>query len=215
MTDQRTIEDRLREQYFQLLPHIRRVTAHLEAEVKYGVLPILRNLNRYERLVVTSRIKECESALGALRRRQEGATFDRDRPAMYTLTDLKDLAGVRVLGFPMRRVTEADQELRRRFESWQADPIPGFAGDDEPRAFKYVGYCKEASTEVRGEIQIVSMLIGLFWEVEHSAIYKPAPELKGAVRDLGMQQRAKEVYNALRIFEEEFGRVISRVAPSG
>jgi len=37
-------------------------------------------LDRYERLTVTSRIKECESAIDALRRRQEAATFDTDRP---------------------------------------------------------------------------------------------------------------------------------------
>ena len=106
MTDQRTIEDRLREEYSLLLPDIRRVTEQLEVEVKYCVLPILRTLNKYEHLVVKSRIKECESAIDSLRRRrgrQESATFDRDRPTLYTLTELNDLAGVRVLAFPRRQ----------------------------------------------------------------------------------------------------------------
>ncbi len=40
MIDERTIEDRLREEYFELLPDIRRVAEHLEAEVRYCVLPI-------------------------------------------------------------------------------------------------------------------------------------------------------------------------------
>jgi len=101
---ERTIEDRLREEYFELLPDIRRVAEHLEAEVKYYLLPISRQLDMFERLVVTSRIKECESALEALRRRQEGATFDRDRPELYTLSSLNDLAGVRVLAFPRTRL---------------------------------------------------------------------------------------------------------------
>ncbi len=213
MTDQRTIEDRLREEYFLLLPDIRRVTAQLEAEVRYCVLPILLKLAKYEHLVVTSRIKECESAVDALRRRQEGGTFDRDRPTLYTLTSLKDLAGVRVLAFPTRRIPEADEELRKRFGSWEADPVRG--PDGQPLAVKYSGYCEEASTKVRGEYQVVSMLIGLFWEVEHSAFYKLDPQLKGAARFWKMEQRTSEVYIALRAFEEEFEALITRALPGG
>lgn len=63
----RSIEDRLREEYFVLLPEIRRVTEQLEAEVRYHILPILRGLEQYEQVIVKSRIKECESALDALR----------------------------------------------------------------------------------------------------------------------------------------------------
>jgi hypothetical protein len=51
MTDRRTIKDRLQEEYFDLLPEIRRVTEHLEAVVRYRVLSILRTLKDYERLV--------------------------------------------------------------------------------------------------------------------------------------------------------------------
>ncbi len=203
MIDERTIEDRLREEYFELLPDIRRVAEHLEAEVRYGVLPIRQKLDKYERLVVTSRVKECESAVDRLRRRQEGGTFDRDRPTLYTLTNLNDLAGVRVLAFPRSRLPEIDQELRKRFTSWETDPIPGFVENDQPLAFKYFGYC-QPSTRVRGELQIVSMLIGLFWEVEHSAIYKPSPQLKGIDRSEPMKQRRSAVYRALKAFDDEF-----------
>jgi ppGpp synthetase/RelA/SpoT-type nucleotidyltranferase len=52
--------------------------------------------------LVTSRVKECESALDSLRRRQEGATFDSGRPELYSLDKLNDLAGVRVLAFHIR-----------------------------------------------------------------------------------------------------------------
>jgi ppGpp synthetase/RelA/SpoT-type nucleotidyltranferase len=76
---QRTVEDRLREEYFLLLPKTRRVLEELEAEVRHCLLPLSGRLDKYERVVVTSRIKDCESALEALRRRQEAATFDHDR----------------------------------------------------------------------------------------------------------------------------------------
>jgi len=64
-----TVEDRLREEYFELLPDIRRVVEELQAEVRHCLLPISGSLDWHEQLVVTSRFKECESALSALRRR--------------------------------------------------------------------------------------------------------------------------------------------------
>jgi ppGpp synthetase/RelA/SpoT-type nucleotidyltranferase len=153
---ERTIEDRLREEYFALLPEIRLVVEQLETEIRHRLLPILQALNPYERLLVTSRVKECESAVDAVRRRQEGATFDREQPERYTLTNLNDLAGVRVLVFPRSRISDIDGVLRERFSSWTSDPVPGFDDEDAPIALKYYGYC-DASSRVRGEYQIVPM----------------------------------------------------------
>lgn len=206
----RTIEDRLREEYFSLLPHARRVVEELETQVRYCLLPLSRMLERYERIVVTARVKECDSAVGGLRRRQEGSTFDPDRADAYSLTALKDLAGVRVMVFPRRRWMEANGLLRHRFPAWTSDPIPGYETAAPPAAFKYHGFC-EASNVVRGELQVVPMLVGLFWQVEHSAIYKPAPQLKGVVDSPTMNQRANEVLKAIEAFEDEFERLVRRV----
>ena len=204
---ERTVEDRLREEYFVLLPEARRALEELEAEIRYCLLPLSTKLDKYERLVVTSRIKDCESALGALRRRQEAATFDPEKADSYTLTQLNDLVGVRVLAFPRSRLIETDKSLRQHFPSWTSDPIPAGNESREPLAFKYHGYCSR-SPNVHAELQIVPMLSGLFWEVEHSAIYKPSPELKSAVESLGMQQRTKDVLKALQAFEDEFERLL-------
>lgn len=150
----RTIEDRLREEYFDLLPDIRRVAEHLEAKVRYHVLAISRSLDKFERIAVTSRVKECDSAIESLRRRPEGAIFDPDRAEEYTLKSLKDLAGVRVLAFPPGRLAEIDVALREPFPSpiWEPDPVLTDGG--ETLAFKYSGYC-QASDKVPGEYQIV------------------------------------------------------------
>lgn len=204
----RSVEDLLREEYFDLLPAISRVTEHLATEVRYHTLSIANSLGRHERLVVTSRVKECGSALEALRRRQEGKTFDQQQPDVYSLTSLRDPAGVRVLGSPRTRLKEVDELLREQFPAWASDPVR-----DENKnilAQKYNGYCPAASVAIRGEYQVVSMLTGLFWEIEHSAIYKPTPSLKGIARDLGMQQRSGEVLRALRAFEEEFEGFVLR-----
>jgi ppGpp synthetase/RelA/SpoT-type nucleotidyltranferase len=209
----RTIEDRLREEYFQLLPEIRRVAGQLQAQVNYHLLPIANALEPHEQLTVKSRVKDCESAVDALRRRShEGGTFHKDRPSQYTLANLKDLVGLRILVFPRKRIIEVDTALRETFQSWTADHVT----DDEDHviAWKYHGYCN-ASERIRGEYQIVSMLTGLFWEVEHSAIYKPAPRLRSVARSLVMQQRSKEVFDALKAFEDEFESLIHlRTPPS-
>ena len=203
---ERSIQDRLREDYFDLLADVRRVAELLETEVRHCVLPMSLKLHQHEQLVVKSRIKDCESALNSLRL-QKGGTFDRDRPETYSLTELTDLAGVRVLGFPRNLLEEIHEMLRDRFPAWEPDHVQSDETDDEPLALTYHGYC-EASDRVRGEFQIVSMLTGLFWEVEHSAMYKPTPRLKGVAHSREMKQRRQEVQQALRAFEEDFDRLI-------
>jgi ppGpp synthetase/RelA/SpoT-type nucleotidyltranferase len=202
---ERTPEDRLREEYFDLLPEIRKVAESLEAEVRYHILPISRRLHRSEQIVVKARIKECDSAVDSLRGRQEEMIFDPKRTQVYTLLDLKDLAGVRVLAFPRARRTALHEVLRSKFAGWDRDP---FRDDPhETLGYKYSGFLDNVSNKVQGEFQIVSMLVGLFWDVEHSALYKPAPELRGATRSLTMQERNSEVLRSLTAFEEEFERV--------
>ncbi|HWF10436.1 MAG TPA: hypothetical protein VG297_18340 [Bryobacteraceae bacterium] len=202
----RTVQDRLREEYFSLLPHIRRVAEQLEAEIRYHLLPIFRDLRDYEQLVVKARVKECESAIPKLQRHQEGAVFDREYAESYSLTSLKDLAAVRVLVFPRRRLQEVDLVLRRRFPDWRSDPV---VENNRELALKYSGYYR-TEDRVQAEYQIVPVLTGLFWEVEHSAIYKPSPRLRGVLRSPEMQERSAMVVEALRAFEAEFEGVIER-----
>jgi hypothetical protein len=203
----RTIPDQLREEYFDLLPEIGRVAGYLEAEIRYHTREILQRLQPYEQLVFKSRVKGCESALQSLRRRQEGGTFDAGRPDAYSLLDLPDLAGVRVLVFPRSRLTDVDLVLREVFEGWSYDPVPDGAGG--VLAPKYSGRRTQVSRKVRAEYQIVPMLIGLYWEVEHSAIYKPAPAGKGLKNKAAsepMEDLNASVVRALLNFEAEFER---------
>ena len=200
--DKIKVEDLLREEYFDILPDIRRVVWQLEAEIRCHTLPILQSLESHEQLVVKSRLKDCESALKSLRRRQEGGTYDPDRAGGYTLTDLPDLAGVRILVFPRGRLHEVDSVLRTLFPDWAFDPVPDDAGG--VLAPKYNGFCAEISHRVRAEYQIVPMLIGLFWEVEHSALYKPAPAFKGKADSEPLRKLNSDVVRVLTRFESEF-----------
>jgi hypothetical protein len=158
-------------------------------------------------VIVRSRVKECESAVEALRRRQQGAIFDPDKD--YTLTDLRDLAGVRVLAFPHGRIQQIDVALKVPFEGWNADPV--LSEEGETLALKYWGMCP-AGHHVAGEYQIVPMLTGLCWEVEHSAIYKPAPRLRGVTQSPEMRKPVAEVLRALRGFEATFERLVEETS---
>ncbi|HEY3738440.1 MAG TPA: hypothetical protein VGL53_01285, partial [Bryobacteraceae bacterium] len=99
-----------------------------------------------------------------------------------------------------------DLVLRRRFPDWRSDPV---VENDRELALKYSGYCR-TEDRVQAEYQIVPVLTGLFWEVEHSAIYKPSPRLRGVLRSPEMQERSAMVVEALRAFEAEFEGVIEK-----
>lgn len=207
----RTPEDRLREEYFDLLPQIRRVVWYLEAEIRYHTREIFQRLKPYEQIVIKSRVKECESAVKTLRDRQEGRTFDPDKLKGYSLLRLQDLAGVRVLVFPDARLIEVDHLLREHFDAWTYRPVK----DDTGAAIapKYWGYCGKVSNKVRGEYQVVPMLLGLFWDVEHSAMYK----FKAVAESKEMQGHRDKVVRALSQFERGIENFVQEYSepPSG
>ena len=201
----RTVEDRLREEYFLLSTEIKRVVHQLRTDVAYLLLPVTLGLKHHERIHVDARTKECDSAISALRRREEARLFDEDAPTRYTLTNLPDLAGVRVLVFPKTRLEGVHALVREKYPDWTSDPVktgtpPKF------RAWKYHGFCS-TSSRVRAELQIVSMLTGLFWQVEHDAFYKPRdPVLIGAASKPVIQQRTERVYDAFDKLEDVLER---------
>jgi hypothetical protein len=209
---ERSIEDRLREEYFDLLPKMVRVAQSFTTEIEC-LLRLYRNdLASHENLVVKTRVKDCASAIDKLRQlnvtdpsaaRNPGGVFDRDRPDLYSLLLLRDLVGVRILVFPSKRAAQVDTALHGKFRAWKADPI--FEGGQR-LAYKYHGLRKRDGVYIPCEYQIASTLVGLFWEVEHSAIYKQSPNLKGLAPLLKDQTSA--VYAALMSFEAEFEQQI-------
>jgi hypothetical protein len=103
---ERTVEDRLREEYFLLSSEIRRVLHQLQTDVTYLLLPVTLDLKHHERIHIEARAKECDSAINALRRREEARQFDEDSPTRYSLANLPDLAALRVLVFPKSRLED-------------------------------------------------------------------------------------------------------------
>jgi ppGpp synthetase/RelA/SpoT-type nucleotidyltranferase len=186
---------------------MQRTLTALLTEVNHVLLPAILELDGHEQIIVKGRVKESESAVESLRRRQQSRSFA-DDDETYTLTALPDLIGIRVLAFPQRRLQDARSilEAEPRLSGWKADHISGRDSTQPPIALKYHGTWR-ASDSFRSELQIVPLLIGLFWEVEHSALYKPAPQLLGLARSIEMQDRNNAVVAALQEFEREFDRI--------
>jgi hypothetical protein len=120
---------------------------------------------------------------------------------------LPDLVGVRVLTFPRRHFESVRRLLSPITDSWTRDHLSGLNPTDSAVALKYDGF-RNPTDAVKVELQIVSLLVGLFWEVEHAALYKPSPRLRGVEKSPGMQSKTAAVLSALRDFEEEFDRQI-------
>lgn len=198
-----SVEDRLREEYGIRLPAVWLVCFELETRARHRLLPVIRSLKAHERIDISARVKECESAISSLKKRQQGARFDRNRLAAYSLTELKDLAGVRVGVFPRSRVQEVDRILREEFSGWESKHVPGIQADSAlPLALKYHGRCV-SNSEIFAEYQVMPLMTKLYWGVKHAAIYKGDARIAARMKD-----HEAAVLKAMREFEEEFERLL-------
>ncbi len=203
MNASRSIEDLLREQYFRLLPKIELANAHVQAQLLTFLLPFRDSMSSYERIEIRHRIKACESAVAALRIRQEGGTFDLDRAGDYSLLNLHDLVGSRILAFPKSLATSINNEFARHSADWNQDHEYSENGEKLLFMYKYHGTLLK-DNEIPVEIQIMPMLAGLFSDVEHDALYKPKEDYKGIARSLEMRIIRSEVLHVLDRFEQAF-----------
>lgn len=209
MDDARQVEDRLRAEYVELLPAMHRTLTAMTTEVNHVLLAAILELDPHEQIVVKGRIKDSESAVDSLRRRQRLGRFDLEHVERYSLTTLPDLIGIRVLVFPQRRLQNVRRilEAEPRLSGWIDDHLSSPDSTQSPIGFKYHGLWNPTDP-FRSELQVVSLLIGLFWEVEHSTIYKPAPRLQGIAGSMSMKSKNDAVLAALQQFEQEFDRQI-------
>ncbi|ADW68312.1 nucleotidyltransferase family protein [Granulicella tundricola] len=210
----RKVEDLLREEYLDLLPELVRLADDLKARIEFHILPVARQLKTYENLIVKARIKDCSSAIDALKRRSQARLFDQEHPDLYSLKALRDLVGIRVLAFPSEQAAQVDTLLRDEFPEWTSDPVID-SQTGQQLASKYYGVDPHSPSALLCEYQIASTLTGLFWEVEHAAIYKSAPNLKAFINSPAMRERTSDVYSALKAFEGEFERQLKQADRSG
>lgn len=164
----RIVIDRLRQEYSSLRPEMAKVERLLVDQVRWHLKFLAFDLKPYERIETESRIKECESAINTLKRKfGSEAQHEFEKGSQYNLKDLKDLVGLRILVFPPRLKEKVKDVISNEFKSWNEDH------NDKLGLLKFDGFINKS--DIGCEIQIVSLLAGLFLKVEHFAFYKPDP----------------------------------------
>lgn len=206
MTQLRTTEDKLREKYFALLPNLYKLRELLETKIRYALKEVMKELQEHERIKISSRIKECESAIASLKRRQEADSFDDTKE--YCLSDLKDLVGVRVSYFPNNLYPKIAHSLSREFSDWSQNHTSDYDTPSKIIAHKYQGVIDKHTSDIIAEYQIVPLMIGLFWEVEHFAFYKPHQNYKGIINRTEMEECTQAIYKQFEVFEKTFAKII-------
>ena len=202
----REIRNKLRDEYFRLLPDIKKILEEMEATISYALVSIKKKLKNHEHIELQSRVKDCENAINALR--PQGGKFLPDHAGEYSLFKLEDLAGVRVLVFPRRLMKEVDKQILMSLSGWTHKPIKRDDASEEILVNKYFGYI-DTKNEIYGEYQIAPMLIGLFWQVEHAVLYKPSSILKGIEDDFLIRAKREAIYAAFDEFEKRFEDIVT------
>jgi hypothetical protein len=117
--------------------------------------------------------------------------------------------GVRILAFPAELRVRVNETLLAEFPDWTPAPFR------EPElGFKYYGLTPVSPT-ITAEYQILPSLVGMFWDLEHSAIYKPMPAFAGLREHLDLKEKRARSLQALMDFETEFAKALSELDTSG
>lgn len=208
-----TDEARLKHEYEELLPKMKKLQSLLDASLRWYLKDEMVSLTHSERIDISSRFKNCESAINKLKRilrnKKEGESKSSIDPNhYYSLTKLKDLVGIRISVFPASKVKIFRQLIADKFADWQEDVDPKHS---EISFYKFHGLLPHPEyNDIKCEIQIVPMLIGKFWDVEHFMLYKPKPADKNASEHAQMAHIKEDIYGKFKEFEECFEKVLAK-----
>lgn len=198
------LESNIRKSYHELLPVLKKIESLLVSKVQWYLRSEKFNLKEYERISVESRIKSCDSSLEKLVKKypapgQEGSNIRRyiNTSNDFSLDKLSDLVGIRILVFPSSKILRIQKIISREF-SWKLDPeFFAFGSQFQGR----LRGCKKIGCE----IQIIPMLIGKFWDVEHFVRYKPHPSYRFRIKnDTEINDLSKDIYELLENFQVRF-----------
>jgi len=77
---------------------------------------------KHQQIEVESRVKDWDSAIETLRRRQKQThRFDENKSDSYILTALTDLVGLRILVFPPSLIQPVSKVITSKFNAWKPD----------------------------------------------------------------------------------------------
>jgi len=127
------------------------------------------------------------------------------------LSDITDLAGVRVIVYLLDERQQVDNLIYREFDVLERQEPAGRLGPGSYQSTHYLVRFKEPRTqlpeyerfrEVTVEIQVRTILQHGWAEIEHGIGYKPEGPVREEIRD-----RLLEIAGALRMADREFQRI--------
>ena len=152
------IEKWIQEEYKNLRPALNKLRKKVKKEIRTCLSDFTQSLEPWQRIEIRSRIKECNSAIDSLRKRN-----------FHTLNDLVDLVGIRIVVFPASLAEKVEGVLIDYFKTLVPDHY--FYAKNEIAFRKYNGLTDD-TTKIKCEIQIMPEILYSLVEVEHDFFYK-------------------------------------------
>lgn len=205
-------------QSFNFADHgVKAATAYREVrdlfdECAQAVRSVLRAVLDEEKVKVQIVEARCKTVKSFRKKAEQPATNDATRPKYPDpLSDITDLAGVRVIVYLLDDRQQIDNLIYREFNVLKRTEPTGRLGPGGYQSTHYLVRFKEPRTklpeyerfsDITVEIQVRTVLQHGWAEIEHGIGYKPEGPVGQEIRD-----RLLEIAGALRMADREFQRI--------
>lgn len=194
------IESQLQLNYLKIANELFQAKEYIEIEIKHTLKTLLLEPVHANKILISSRVKDCNSAITSLKMKEEGGVFRDDKK--YLITQLNDLVGLRISFFPLTLLERVKPQLlsylKNNFEQ-TVEPDDSSIGNYN--IYKFRGIHNKFS-KFACEIQLIPMLISKFWDVEHDAFYKPANPHDAPPMKKAYDKVIESLYDFEKTYEE-------------
>ncbi len=194
------VESRLQLEYLKVASALYKAKEYIEIEIKHTIKTQLLEAVHANKILISSRVKDCNSAITALKKKEEGRVFRDGR--QYSITQLNDLIGLRISVFPLTLLELVQSPLLSYLENNFEQPFQtDHTTIENYDIYKYRGIHNQFS-EFNCEIQLIPMLISKFWDTEHDVFYKPASPHDAPPMKEAYDAVIKSLYSFEKTYEE-------------
>ncbi len=171
------IRSKLLVEYYEQRPIYEKIIDVAKAQIENKFISLRLKKERWERIELTARVKEFESAFNKLKASKEANELEPND----SFNELNDMAALKIRVFPNNYLKKVHKIIMKLFDDVEEDHEPKKTnGIDEKTYYADVERLKyfvklkpRYQISNRFEIQIVPFLLDAFMDVEHDIIYKP------------------------------------------
>lgn len=159
----------LRSEYDNQINKMNGLLDYYKTEIEYLIRELKLNCKKFEKIEFSSRIKTFESCITKLKKKNEANVLTEEAK----LSEVKDLIGIRMLVFPNDYIEVIKRLIMRKHNKFTIEEID----EDKKKECDFIKFFVyfniEKFNHILVEIQILPYLLGKYWDIEHSLIYKP------------------------------------------